>query len=77
MMNKNMLALFSALSFCVSGMSMAAVDCSNAANQHKDECVQAKINTSQRSSVLNCRNAENSNKEECLRIKSHHPRQSS
>ncbi len=37
MMNKNLLALFSALSFCVSGMSMAAVDCSNAANQHKDE----------------------------------------
>ena len=47
-----MLALFSALSFCVSGMAMAAVDCSNAANQHKDECVRAKVNVQNNNDVV-------------------------
>ncbi len=68
MMNKNMLALFSALSFCVSGMSMAAVDCSNAANQHKDECVRAKVNV-QNNNVVDCSNAANQHKDKCVQTK--------
>ena len=68
MMNKNLLAIFSALSFCVSGMSMAAVDCSNAANQHKDECVRAKVNV-QNNNVVDCSNAANQHKDECVRAK--------
>ena len=79
MSSKTILALVSVLTCSLAGAAMAsdAVDCSNAANQNKEECVRAKVNINQddvvnanhNNDVVNCSNAADRNRSECARAK--------
>ena len=71
MSNIKLFALASVLSFTMSGFAMAGsvVDCSNAANANKDECVRVKFNVNNQNDVVDCSNAANTNKNECVRAK--------
>ena len=71
MMNKKILVLVSALGFCVAGSAFAndGIDCQNAKNSNRDECVRTKVNVNHRNDAVDCGNAANGNKDECVRAK--------
>ena len=69
MSNIKLLTLSFVMSFGMTTAAMArdSINCSNAQNKYKDECVRAKANN--QNSTVNCNNARSGNKDECARAK--------
>ena len=71
MSNIKLLTLSFVMSFGMTTAAMAsdAINCSNAKNQNREECVRAKVNVNNQNDVVDCSNAQNQHKEQCVRTK--------
>jgi hypothetical protein len=60
------LLIAAALSLGLAATAVAKINCSDVKNKNQDECVRAKVNSS---NDINCSDVKNKNRDECIRVK--------